>query len=175
MNVTRVARPGFLIETASPRQSAAEFIPAADLAGCMAKLRRLQVAGRPIVAIHCGGRRVSQAVLEAMTVLAARRMILGNLALSFGLNLGEAERLFGHLFVEKLEILQRLLSCGPAETAPGGPSSGLASPLGQGGRQATVWNAPMSTSSVRELPPSKYSQAGSHKTGWLAAGSAGEA
>lgn len=137
MNVTRVAPTGFLIETASQNQSVAELIPAPDLPGCMAKLTLLQLAGRQVVAIHRAGQRVSQAVLEAMIILAARKVILGNLARSFGLNVSEAERWFGHLFVEKFEVLQRLPS-GPAERAPERPSSALAAPVGQVAQQAPV-------------------------------------
>jgi hypothetical protein len=112
MSAARRKTTEYLIESVSSEANWTEVTPARDLAGCMTKLSILLLSGQRILAVHQGGERVSDIVLGAMVLLAGRKVMLDRFAASLGVDLLEAERLLGQLFMDEALIMQGLQGLG---------------------------------------------------------------
>lgn len=112
MSAAHLKTTEYLIESVAPDARGPELTPAHNLAGCMTRLSVLLLSGQRILAVHQGSERVSRVVLDAMVLLAGRKVLLDRFAMSFGLDTLGAERFFGQLFLDEALVMQGLLGLG---------------------------------------------------------------
>ena len=108
MGARRFRATEYRIESVAPNAHGPEVTQARALSDCMTKLSMLLLAGHRILGVHQGEQHVSRAVYDAMVLLAGRNAMLESIAAALQLSAIEAEKLFGHLFLDGAFVMQGL-------------------------------------------------------------------